>query len=165
MRIEEGRFYRTRTGKIVGPMKRFGSPTKYCWNEAGHPDGRWSDDGEDGYASRAGATEMDLIEEWSLSLTQIETAYGILLEKQPEIAKALRECGGPWERYTNNGDWAKIPTPAWEPSGVYRLKPQPPKPREFWLVREHADRAWQVMHREPKATIWADVIPVREVLE
>lgn len=70
-------------------------------------------------------------------LTKIKTPYGILLDEQPEVAKALRECGGPWEEIgLYDGVWKGMDAePKWTVKGLtYRQKPQPPKPREFWIV-------------------------------
>ncbi len=62
-------------------------------------------------------------------LTKIEKPFGLLDEA---TQKALRECGGPWERYGEDGVWYDVlRDPAWLLSAAYRLKP--PKPREFWL--------------------------------
>ncbi len=94
-------------------------------------------------------------------LTKITTPYGLLDEA---TQKALRECGGPWEVVDNDG-WEDIADPGWHFGSTYRQKPQPPKPREWWLVRHDEEHAWQVMHSMPQSPIWVETIHVREVIE
>jgi hypothetical protein len=94
-------------------------------------------------------------------LTKITTPYGFLDEA---TQKALRECGGPYQIVCGWG-WDDADNPAWVGGSTYRLKPQPPKPREFWLVTTNPDEAWLVMHSKPKAAMWTEIIHVREVLE
>lgn len=62
-------------------------------------------------------------------LTKITTPFGLL---DAETQEALRAHGGPYEVWASGGEW--IPTnPAWNLSLVTRVKPQPPKPREWWV--------------------------------
>ena len=96
-------------------------------------------------------------------LTKITTPYGLLDEA---TQKALRECGGPWEVVSDSGKWDDtVKNPTFYGANTYRLKPQPPKPREFWLVTTNPDESWLVMHSKPKAAVWTEIIRVREVLE
>lgn len=53
-------------------------------------------------------------------LHDIKMPYGLLKEYHPEVAKALRKCGGPWERY-QIGIWLKTDCPQWDDDTVYRL--------------------------------------------
>ncbi len=70
-------------------------------------------------------------------LTQITTPFGLLDEG---TKAALRNCGGPyqwwrWETQT----WRDVPVleiPKWSRNAVYRVKPLPPKPREWWAHLE-----------------------------
>lgn len=62
-------------------------------------------------------------------LTKITTPFGLL---DAETQKALREHGGPYEMFFNEG-W-RTGAPVWAGACTYRVKPQPPKPREWWMV-------------------------------
>jgi hypothetical protein len=72
-------------------------------------------------------------------------------------------------RYKNTTQWYVAQGPTWAHEGVeYRIKPEPPKPREWW-INEYASRMDAYDSRE-----WADhystrgrirCIHVREVLD
>lgn len=62
-------------------------------------------------------------------LTKITTPFGLL---DAETQKALQEHCGPFEFYDYRGLWSDIGSGEWFPSLAYRVKPQPPKPREWW---------------------------------
>ncbi len=64
-------------------------------------------------------------------LTKITTPFGLLDEA---IQKELRECGGPWEFMEEDGEWLTLEDPSWYRGKVYRQKPPPPKPREWWAA-------------------------------
>jgi hypothetical protein len=64
-----------------------------------------------------------------MDLTQITTPFGLLDEA---TQKALRDCGRPWECYGVD-DWLLKFNPDFTGHLTYRLKPQPPKPREWWI--------------------------------
>lgn len=99
-------------------------------------------------------------------LTKIEKPFGLLDE---ETQKALRECGGPWEVFgetweDNGGE------PAWYPHFTYRLKPQPPKPREWWVNLYGQGRVGSFYSTREDANTFStpdrrDCVKVREVLE
>lgn len=61
-------------------------------------------------------------------LTAITTPFGLL---DKETQDALRAHGGPYEAY-GVGGWMQT-NPAWHPERTYRVEPQPPKPREWWI--------------------------------
>lgn len=65
-------------------------------------------------------------------LTAITTPFGLLDE---ETRRALRAHGGPYEGFTGDhkGLWTDVAIPGWVASSTYRVKPQPPKPREWWI--------------------------------
>ena len=65
-------------------------------------------------------------------LTKIEKPFGLL---DAETQEALKAHGGPYE-YFGSGEWRAFaaPTPVFDLWFTYRVKPQPPKPREFWLL-------------------------------
>jgi hypothetical protein len=64
-------------------------------------------------------------------LTNITTPFGLLRETDPETAKALQECGGPWEFYTYGCGWVSADDPAWVWRTVYR-KAADTKPTIDW---------------------------------
>ena len=66
-------------------------------------------------------------------LTDLKTPFGLL---DRETQEALKAHGGPYVFWHwANDDW-RIPDndePSWHKATVYRVKPAPPKPRE-WFV-------------------------------
>ena len=66
-----------------------------------------------------------------IDLTAITTPFGLLDEA---TRKALKAHGGPYERFTSMGNWVDWPNPDWVLATVYRVKPQPPSPREWWVT-------------------------------
>lgn len=64
-------------------------------------------------------------------LTKITTPFGLLDE---ETQDALMAHGGPYEYWASIGKWSDVRlNPAWGVATTYRVKPQPPKPREWWI--------------------------------
>jgi hypothetical protein len=129
MKIEAGKYYRTRDGQKVGPMidrcpkphelTRWKDKKGTCW----HEDGR--------HLTAMGTPELDLIAEWTDApdLTAITTPFGLLDDATRE---ALKAHGGPYQVYGPDGNWTSWP-PGWHVNCVYRVKPSPPKPREWWV--------------------------------
>ena len=64
-------------------------------------------------------------------LTTITTPFGLL---DTETREALRAHGGPYEFVDISGSWDEIDAPAWQKNSTYRVKPAPPKPREWWIT-------------------------------
>lgn len=67
-------------------------------------------------------------------LTKITTPFGLL---DAETQGALKAHGGPWEFATPEGDWRWRDVdgrPVWSRLNVYRVKPSPSKPREWWIA-------------------------------
>ncbi len=62
-------------------------------------------------------------------LTKITTPFGLL---DKETQEALRAHGGPYEGLVgfDKAEWWEVLSPAWGANSTYRVKPQPPKPRE-----------------------------------
>ena len=97
-----------------------------------------------------------------VDLTAITTPYGLL---DRETQEALEAHGGPYEMYTGDG-WRQRNHPSWGETCTYRVKPAPPKPREWWItgIKLHETKAdaqsW--VRRWPSD---GPIIHVREVLE
>lgn len=68
-----------------------------------------------------------------IDLTKIETPFMLL---DAETQAALKAHGGPYQLLTDEG-WTDWEDPAWVNSSTYRVKPAPPKPREWWCVGKH----------------------------
>jgi len=62
-------------------------------------------------------------------LTDLKTPFGLL---DRETQEALKAHGGPWEMYVGDA-WADWSNPEWGSTCVYRVKPAPPKPREWYV--------------------------------
>ncbi len=98
-----------------------------------------------------------------IDLTKVTSPFGLLDE---QTKAALKAHGGPYEYWSAKQDaWLPPPdAPAWFSADVYRVKPQPPKPREWWIVG--GCEAWEsealARHSAPMG---AEIIHVREVLE
>lgn len=93
-------------------------------------------------------------------LTKITTPFGLL---DAETQEALRAHGGPYERFIGSGEWREEYA-QWISTHTYRVKPQPPKPREWW-VNPQTD---VVLDYEPDSDgsfQEGGYIHVREVLE
>ena len=94
MKIEDGKYYRTRDGRRVGPMRHdFGSiwDCRECYpNDS---DYHWTTDGKSGGAANADCP--DLIAEWADTpdLTTLTTPFGLL---DRETQEALKAHGGPY---------------------------------------------------------------------
>ena len=78
-------------------------------------------------------------------LTTITTPFGLL---DTETREALRAHGGPYEFVDISGSWDEIDAPAWQKNSTYRVKPAPPKPREWWITAGiasgiHWTRQWR----------------------
>ena len=97
-------------------------------------------------------------------LTKITTPYGLL---DAETQAALKAHGGPYELAMPENDWIWRNTdgenPLWRRRNVYRVKPSPPKPREWWLARDWTNAGgYYVFDTEPGSS--GEIIHVREVI-
>jgi hypothetical protein len=121
MKIEAGKYYRTRDGRKVGPMSKDG------FNGDGFPwmyelgAGWWSDTGQ--RLSEKSRETQDLIAEWTdaVDLTNITTPFGLLPK---ETQDALKAHGGPYQIWGGN-DWLDGSPYWWAGTTTYRVKPQP----------------------------------------
>jgi hypothetical protein len=109
-----------------------------------------------------------------MDLTAITTPFGLL---DDEAREALKAHGGPYEYYNEVGVWDRVSTPRWKCDRPYRVKPQPPKPREWWINVSERSNGVFVLHesreaadsgrRNGRGTIVDDrkIVHVVEVLE
>lgn len=102
-----------------------------------------------------------------IDLTTITTPFGLL---DTETREALRAHGGPYQVFAGNS-WGQPYSPhqdEWCVDFAYRVKPAPPKPREFWLLFDHAGKhgTFPYVYAQPveASTPEGFVIHVREVL-
>lgn len=91
-------------------------------------------------------------------LTTITTPFGLL---DTETREALRAHGGPYEFVDISGSWDEIDAPAWQKNSTYRVKPAPPKPREWWITAGNC--VWDTLDEAMAARGGVPVL-VREVL-
>lgn len=108
-----------------------------------------------------------------MDLTKITTPFGLLDEATQE---ALMAHGGPYQVWGGISGWndceRSLKRDPWRNSFVYRVKPAPPKPREWWAVGLHlhnseadAQRFLAELNAEYAGMDFGQVIRVREVLE
>jgi len=92
-----------------------------------------------------------------VDLTKITTPFGLLDEA---TQKALRDHDGPIEHFNRYGDWVLCIEPGWHLALAYRVRPQPPKPREWWV---HPTKGWSIAFRggDRRDTEWVHVREVR----
>ena len=106
-----------------------------------------------------------------IDLTKITTPFGLL---DPETQEALKAHGGPYEFWNFYDRWQSTERCAlWQAIIVYRVKPAPPKPREWWAVGKHLHDTENdaISFRQACADdhgahhLLTPIIHVREVLE
>ena len=108
-----------------------------------------------------------------MDLTKITTPFGLLDAETQKALEDASHAGQPIEFYNECGAWMRVLGPSWVPGQVYRVKPQPPKPREWW-INVYIDGlgclyAGQLHSTRSKAdalgNLRLECIRVREVLE
>ncbi len=166
MKIEAGKYYRTRDGRKVGPMiDRNPKPwDRTKWRDVG---GRcWHENGE--HFKEMKKPNLDLIAEWiePMDLIAITTPFGLLDDATRE---ALMAHGGPYQYAApeNNWEWFDVfDKPLWRSQNIYRVKTQPPKPREWWMRLDERGRCCGTDPADgdpPSNWLPARTIRVREV--
>ena len=183
MKIEAGKFYRTRGGQKVGPMRHdFGIiwDSRECYPNDG--DYHWTEDGKSGRAANADCP--DLIAEWSepMDLTAPDYNDGLWhgwnggecpVDPRSEVEwiwhDPAQNTAGKSEGPARRAAWR---------SHVLKFrvtKPAPPKPREWWInagsrtvvlheTYESANEGRRNSRGEIAHGYEADPIHVREVL-
>ncbi len=102
-----------------------------------------------------------------IDLTAITTPFGLL---DAETQAALKAHGGPYEAFTDAG-WREERVrwqDSWSKMVVRRVKPQPPKPREWWLRVLSATQVLafnSVEAADKEGGLGFPLVHVREVLE
>jgi hypothetical protein len=130
MKIEAGKYYRTRDGQKVGPAER-NDGIKIVWNIP--IDGRFLGYLRDGTLC-INNPDYEIISEWSddlntfihsdgrvIDLTDIKIPFGLLDE---ETQGALKAHGGPYERFCTNGKWQEWVV-QWDLNAAIRVRPHP----------------------------------------
>jgi hypothetical protein len=118
MKIEAGKYYKTRDGRKVGPMVHWKPDGQWPWSDHKTSGSDiWKDDG--GACDKANT----LVAEWTdapdLS-NPLGQVFGLM---PPETQEAMKAHGGPWELFV--AEWKDCPRPAWLEGQAYRVKPAP----------------------------------------
>jgi hypothetical protein len=96
-----------------------------------------------------------------MTINPLENPYGTAFGWMDEIyglgtAKALQECGGPWECWIGSS-WEPKSLTYFNPSLAYRKKPAPKKPiwlKELWMNVD-ADKCHQMHYTKEEADFYA----------
>lgn len=118
MKIEEGKYYRTRNGRKVGPAEHLGTSTSFPWNVPGNHFYAYTEDGK----SCLGVSNDDLIAEWV-----DEPRLWIDLTDAEKGAFLLAHHEGKEIEFLSNDSWytACDFNPKKYPLLRYRIKPKP----------------------------------------
>jgi hypothetical protein len=98
-------------------------------------------------------------------LTEVNVPFGLL---DAETQAALKAHGGPYQLWEGTHWATRSDKPVFDGWYTYRVKPQPPKPREWWLtscggyLHTFADLAAAETYRDCNRNV--SIIHVREVL-
>ena len=121
MKIEQGKFYRTRDGRKVGPME--GYTSKWVSGFDNTFDKEWRNDGTNLGTMYGGMTSADdLIEEWVETpktwseMTDAEKGALLLAEHEGKDIECFQK--------TLN-DWVAVNYPMFNPDIAYRVKSEP----------------------------------------
>jgi hypothetical protein len=106
-------------------------------------------------------------------LSKITTPFGLLDEQTRE---ALKAHGGPYEFFNGSAFVLSLSTTLEniDDGLTYRVKPQPPKPREWWAVGKHLHdnveeaRSFRIACADlsgDQSHLTSPIVRVREVLE
>lgn len=145
IKIEEGKFYRTRDGRKVGPMAPVRRPSVYAavwiWTDASNGNPRcdlgerlWRADGTEHYEPDEESVH-DLVAEWA----DEPTLWRDMTPEQKGTLLLAHHDGKHiqmWDLLME--EWATILTPAWRPDFAYRVKPEPIRQMMTWVSRTTA---------------------------
>jgi hypothetical protein len=139
MKIETGKYYRSRDGRKIGPMR---AALSKAWviGKGNQSDPEWLLSGAHTPDVEFGMSSADdLIAEWpdapdlSNPLGQV---FGLM---PPETQEAMKAHGGPWECMAFDGIWRDQGEPAWHAGFAYRVKPAPIRETvtaPIWIVKD-----------------------------
>jgi hypothetical protein len=119
MKIEAGRYYKTRDGRKVGPMEPLETESVYAMTDG---DETWTMEGK--YSAYQCDMALDLIAEWTDAPDLSNPLGQVLGLMPPETQEAMKAHGGPYERYMH-GDWCAMIYRDWHSDIAYRVKPAP----------------------------------------
>lgn len=174
MKIEDGKFYRTRNGRKIGPMRV--PPGEYWASDVAASDGKqgWY---EGGFFWRGEKTNNDLIAEWVDTPDYNDGKWhgwnGGECPVDPDSEIEVRWANPQESRVNHSGLACRWDSRCWHnisPFGriiAFRVtKPAPPQPRDFWL-RFDMNGTLPVVYATPTEPTTAEgfVIHVREVTE
>jgi hypothetical protein len=130
MNIEAEKYYLTRDGRKVGPMK-------YKWDDMIEYNGEvwWRDDGS---VNRTKKTPRDLVSEW---IEDTPKWRDMSPEQKGSLLLAHHQREKIEYRYSTNGNWHVVTRPTWDPEAFYRVKPHGPK-RETKTIYGGRVHAW-----------------------
>lgn len=141
VKIEAGKYYRTRDGQKMGPISRRKS-VLYPWHD--DSGGKWTKEGNFWHFGQE--SNLDLIAECTdpIDLTTIEKPFG-LLDDATQVA--LRAYEGPIEYFGPSG-WKRTPYRVFPRDVTHRAAPKPPGPRVRWIVGDTEAYASEADARE-----------------
>ncbi|MGL4527530.1 MAG: hypothetical protein ACRCUC_11170 [Aestuariivirga sp.] len=104
-----------------------------------------------------------------VDLTKITTPFALLDEVYGAgTQEALKAHGGPYEILYHTGQWSKYDHHGFGPGNTYRVKPVPPKPREWWITLYDGmawdDEATAKLNNLNCKDVGSEIVHVREVL-
>lgn len=150
MKIEKGKFYRTRDGRKVGPMT--GDEFKWVEGFDDTGDKEWYNNG----ANRAfGMTSADdLVEEWTDESEKLK-AWGEMTDAEKGALLLAQYEGKEIECFQKTLNvWAAVNYPVFNSEIAYRVKPEPKRKTVVLNGRRYPNGQWvfgegikQVTHR------------------
>lgn len=178
LKIEEGKYYRTRDGSRVGPMQKGDAIVAFRGQRANVLFGHivvlgYSRDGTH-YYGFPGHDRHDLIAEWTdeparpaFDPTRNDKPCALM---DPADLAALKAHGGPWEKLNPLGEWIDCgPPDLWCVGLTYRAKPAPALVPDTipwdaladwlqWVARDESGTAWAYDTKPRQGnTIWSCV--------
>ncbi len=124
LKLEEGKYYRTRDGRKVGPMVHLGDTMAAYNTEYGMGNYWWLD----GRRDKTKIREVDLVAEWveetTMDIYSLEKPLGMYPYEIRDALYAHAESGGKVQSWGGWG-WAFCEEPAFNPNLSYRAVKKP----------------------------------------
>jgi hypothetical protein len=147
MRLEYGKYYRTRDGRKIGPMRNIKGDF-YEKGKSKGTDPEWKSDGT--HKPSLGMTEVDdLISEWvdqeEWTIFNNKIPFGLLEEGQQQ---KLKEWDGPYMYHSRmKGDWHTVSGtgPGWYHEEVYRAVSKPEETVEEQVKETALKQLWELL--------------------